>query len=225
MSESIVEKYVAIADSLREMHAAPKTQRDIAFENQSLQNRDELLYVDLCQTMNAGDVGRLEASFLPWIYLFVATGKHKYAAQMSQFWSNLLDVYPPDLSRIVRLNMLCNPTGKAGAFRGVDWLVERNNLYTKVYRNCHVIMETAFFLKNRTLGHTAPDATLLIEKLQAYLEETKVYTSTAGRSAHVIEDALITGLQLIQGKKISQQQDSDRDDEAPPEVTGDDLIA
>lgn len=28
--------------------------------------------------------------------------------------------------------LLCNPTGKAFAFRAVDWLVERNNLYTKV---------------------------------------------------------------------------------------------
>lgn len=34
--------------------------------------------------------------------------------------------------RIIRMNWLCNPTGKPGAFRGVDWLVERNNLYTKV---------------------------------------------------------------------------------------------
>jgi hypothetical protein len=30
------------------------------------------------------------------------------------------------------MNMLCNPTGKPNAFRPVDWLVERNNLYTKV---------------------------------------------------------------------------------------------
>lgn len=29
-------------------------------------------------------------------------------------------------------NWLCNPTGKADGFRGYDWLMERNNLYTKV---------------------------------------------------------------------------------------------
>lgn len=30
------------------------------------------------------------------------------------------------------MNWLCNPTGKEGGFCGVDWLVEQNNLYTKV---------------------------------------------------------------------------------------------
>jgi len=29
-------------------------------------------------------------------------------------------------------NWLCNPTGKVDGFRGYDWLMERNNLYTKV---------------------------------------------------------------------------------------------
>ncbi len=26
---------------------------------------------------------------------------------------------------------VCNPSGQPGGFRGVDWLVEQNNLYTK----------------------------------------------------------------------------------------------
>ena len=37
-------------------------------------------------------------------------------------------------SHIIRMNALCNPTGRPNAFRPVDWLVERNNLYTKVSR-------------------------------------------------------------------------------------------
>jgi hypothetical protein len=36
-------------------------------------------------------------------------------------------------SRAIRYNILINPTGKAGKFRGVDWCVELNNLYTKVF--------------------------------------------------------------------------------------------
>jgi hypothetical protein len=28
--------------------------------------------------------------------------------------------------------MLVNPTGKPGKFRGVDWVIELHNLYTKV---------------------------------------------------------------------------------------------
>lgn len=29
-------------------------------------------------------------------------------------------------------NILCNPTGQEGKFRGIDWIVEHNNLYIKV---------------------------------------------------------------------------------------------
>jgi hypothetical protein len=30
------------------------------------------------------------------------------------------------------MNILCNPTGTNSRFRAIDWLVEHNNLYTKV---------------------------------------------------------------------------------------------
>jgi hypothetical protein len=36
------------------------------------------------------------------------------------------------IRRAIRLSMLCNPTGKPGKFRAIDWLVEHNNLYLKV---------------------------------------------------------------------------------------------
>jgi hypothetical protein len=151
MSEEIVRKYVATPDGLSQARAKPEAERDQQFENQSIRNRDYLLYVDLCNAINSGDVGRVEASFLPWIYMFCGSGKHKYASQIGRFMRNLHDVYPPDLrwrsylrsvwdtqsarcSHIIRMNILCNPTGKPNAFRAVDWLVERNNLYTKVSR-------------------------------------------------------------------------------------------
>ncbi|KIK76014.1 hypothetical protein PAXRUDRAFT_18507 [Paxillus rubicundulus Ve08.2h10] len=132
MSYHIVNKYVASTKDLDDAREKPQAQRDKRFENQTLRNRDKLLYIDLCHAMNAGDVGRVENSFLPWIYMFKATGKHKYTSQMTRFLTNLQFNYPKDLSHIIRINLLCNPTGKVFAFRAVDWLVERNNLYTKV---------------------------------------------------------------------------------------------
>ena len=41
-------------------------------------------------------------------------------------------VYPESLRKAVRYNWLCNPTGTPMGFRGVDWLLELENLYTKV---------------------------------------------------------------------------------------------
>jgi len=34
--------------------------------------------------------------------------------------------------QVILNNWLSNPTGKADGFRGYDWLMEQNNLYTKV---------------------------------------------------------------------------------------------
>ncbi|KAI9430085.1 hypothetical protein BJY52DRAFT_1101847, partial [Lactarius psammicola] len=132
ISRDIVRKYVATSSGLSQSRARPEADRDQQYENQCLRNRDYLLYVDLCSALNSGDIGRVEASFLPWIYIFCGTGKHKYASQLARFMRNLHDIYPPDLSRIIQMNALCNPTGKPNTFRPVDWLVERNNLYTKV---------------------------------------------------------------------------------------------
>ncbi|KAG1890423.1 uncharacterized protein F5891DRAFT_965010, partial [Suillus fuscotomentosus] len=156
---------------------------DKCFENQTLHNHDELLYIDLCQAMNTGDIGCVEALFLPWIHMFKATGKHKYASQMSRFLMNLQFNYPVALSNIVRMNLLCNLTGKPFAFCAVDWVVECNNLYTKVselYRNCHVMMENAFHLQHCTIQHAAPDMTKTIQKLAARIKQKNPHTKKEG---------------------------------------------
>jgi hypothetical protein len=149
MSESIVDKYIATTPTISNARNKSGNAWDKVFKNQTLRNRDELLYLELSHAMNAGDIGRVEATFSPWIYMFKATGKHKYGSQMLQFMIKMQDVYDEDLQyvrvnvrcigihhfthrKIIRLNWLCNPTGKPHAFRAIDWLVERNNLYTKV---------------------------------------------------------------------------------------------
>ncbi|KIJ10207.1 hypothetical protein PAXINDRAFT_164292 [Paxillus involutus ATCC 200175] len=182
MSEAIVEKYIATTGNLSQARAKQPKERDKHFKNQALRNRDELLYVDLCHAMNSGDIWRVEASVLPWIYIFRATGKHKYAYQMTRFMIYMRYVYPNNLRQIIQMNWFCNPTGKPFKFRAVDWLVERNNLYTKVifagkgsnrtiehilkesplielYWQCHILMENAFYIQGRTINHSKPDMT------------------------------------------------------------------
>jgi hypothetical protein len=40
------------------------------------------------------------------------------------------------------MNMLANPTGKSGSFRAIDWIVEHNNLYTKVsFQHSYLVSE------------------------------------------------------------------------------------
>ncbi|KAI9457457.1 hypothetical protein BJY52DRAFT_1120356 [Lactarius psammicola] len=244
ISEDIVWKYVAIGEDISQSHTRPDDERDQQFENQTLQNRDYLLYVDLCNAINLGDIGRVEASFLPWIYIFSATGKHKYTSQLARFMTNLHEVYPPALrqasyvqkrvvqdahlrnhSNIVRMNLLCNLTGRPNAFHPVDWLVERNNLYTKViysgsgpnctieyickqsllievFRSCHTMVESAFQLTHCTLKHTPPDMTVTIERLRAYMQSLGTCEFQPGRVVErEILDNITKGLQVVHAKK------------------------
>jgi len=97
MSHTIVQKYVATTDGLDAAWSKPVGQQDKQFKNQTLCNQDELLYIDLCQAMNTGDIRRVEASFLPWIYIFKAISKHKYSSQISRFLNNLQFNWPESL--------------------------------------------------------------------------------------------------------------------------------
>ncbi|KAH9176467.1 hypothetical protein EDB89DRAFT_2112841 [Lactarius sanguifluus] len=136
------------------------------------------------------------------------------------FMKNLHEVYPPALSHLVRMNLLCNPTGKPNAFHPVDWLVERNNLYTKViysgsgpnsnidyickqsplievFRSCHVMVESAFQLTHRTLKHTPPDMTATIERLRAYMQSSGTCEFRQGRVVdQEIADNLVKGFHV-----------------------------
>lgn len=69
-----------------------------------------------------------------WIYLFRATGKHKYTTHMIEFLTDIHFVYPEGLRCVIRYNMLVNPTGIPNMFHGVDWVVKFLNLFTKVSR-------------------------------------------------------------------------------------------
>ena len=107
MSESIVEKYIATTPTISKARNKTSNARDKVFENQVLRNRDELLYLELSHAMNAGDIGRVEATFLSWIYIFKATGKHKYGSQMLQFMMKMQDIYDEDL-QCVYISVYCS---------------------------------------------------------------------------------------------------------------------
>ncbi|EGO30353.1 hypothetical protein SERLADRAFT_345251, partial [Serpula lacrymans var. lacrymans S7.9] len=56
-------------------------------------------------------------------------------------------------SQIIRQNLLCNPTEKPHAFKAIDWLVELNNLCTKV-----IFAGTG---PNHTIDHIIKESSLI----------------------------------------------------------------
>jgi hypothetical protein len=95
-------------------------------------NRDGLLYTLLAQATNTGTIGLMKDLLWHWVPMFLVCGKHKYATHLSKFLCDLHLVFPLRLASTIENNWLCNPMGSEDGFRGVDWWVELNNLYTKV---------------------------------------------------------------------------------------------
>ncbi|TFK60261.1 hypothetical protein BDN72DRAFT_940533 [Pluteus cervinus] len=240
MSESIVSKYVARTPSLKDLRRKTESERDMMFENQILRNRDELLYLETSHAMSSGDIGRVEDTFLPWIYHFKSTGKHKYANHLQEFMTDL------DSSHIIRMNLLCNPTGRPHGFRAIDWVVERNNLYTKVifagsgstrtmehiinesilielYRKCHVAIEDGFYLEHRTIRHQPPDMTATVKKLGATIQEHRAHIFKKGRKADVcLPDQISVAMEIMMFDNTATLEDPGDSNEI--EIEADDLF-
>ena len=109
----------------------PEAKHDMKHENQMLFNQDTVLYMLLALVSNAGAVGLMKDLLWHWVPMFLACGKYKYAMHVSKFLQDLCDTYLERLSHIIQMHWLCNPKGTPDGFRGVDWWVKLNNLYTK----------------------------------------------------------------------------------------------
>lgn len=82
---------------LYQMKTRPANQRDKLHENTLRTHHYLMLYEELSYAMNEGDIGRVESVFAPWILIFRAVGKHKYANRMLLFMHQLYEVYPEGL--------------------------------------------------------------------------------------------------------------------------------
>lgn len=99
MAIRITQTYIA-GEKFSQEHQKDLKARDWGFENMLLRNQDFLDYIELCHAMDYGDIGQVEEMFMPWICVFKATGKHKYAVAMTQMLYNLLNVYPAPLAYV-----------------------------------------------------------------------------------------------------------------------------
>jgi hypothetical protein len=210
-----------------------------------LLNKYFLLYDETIFAMNQGDIGRVEMTLLQWIFIFRATGKHKYATHITRFLSDLHFVFPARMRRAARLNWLVNPTGHPGKFRAVDWCVELNNLFTKavhggeysnytveriikesplveIYRQARASAGKQFSLTNLTSAHAAADMTKTYEALASHLKVARPYICQPGReSKHVLKDPVDQGRDIMDkdnDSEITITDDGEVDAENPDSV-------
>ncbi|QRV87679.1 hypothetical protein RhiJN_15697 [Ceratobasidium sp. AG-Ba] len=202
LSRELVDNYVA-------GNAYRTTKRndssgDMVKDQMRLFNRDALLYVSITRASKYGDVQRMQDLLPLWVYLWRHTKKHKYARYTTEFLLNLDEGWPPEFAKIVQENWLVNPTGKPDGFRGVDWLVERNNFMSKClysgsgsnhtvnrlikestlimdYQNIHSIIERSYGLTERTVYHPPPLMKETLARLQEHLRAEQMNSHCPGR--------------------------------------------
>ncbi|KAI0779057.1 hypothetical protein BC629DRAFT_1289968, partial [Irpex lacteus] len=123
--------------------------------------------------------------------------------------------------RAIRLNWLCNPTGRADGFRAVDWLVELMNLYIKVvygssgytrtfqlvlkqsplieiFRKLHHTMQDNFHLTSRTVRHAPQNQLNTLQALCTMLHVNKAYEYQKDRKSYELTDHVREGIYKLQ---------------------------
>lgn len=203
----LASEYSSSALKIEDFQELDLKDRDLQHENMLIRIDYLLLYEELAYAIRCGDVGRIETCLCRWIPIFKGTGKHKYASMLLEFLHDVHFVYPPPLKKAVRYNWLCNPKGKPMGFRGVDWLLELNNLLTKViyggsgsnytiariikespliqlYRDCKIVMEKQFLLTPKTMRHGDPDMTESFQALSRCAVSNDMLKFKAARTTH-----------------------------------------
>ncbi|KAG1779313.1 hypothetical protein EV702DRAFT_1178476 [Suillus placidus] len=228
IARTLARDYVA-GHQLQRMRCIPAAQRDVQYENGLLLNRYVLIYEELSYAMNTGDIRWVETCLVTWIPMFKATGKHKYANIMTDFLCKVHFVYPEGLKRAVRYDIMVNPTGKKGKFRGVDWCVELNNLFTKVinggkgsnhtvpriimespliqiYRNLHTMFQNDFLHTHKTTQHGEANMSKTFQILCGHMSKHSVNEVVNGRgSHHSIPDILAKGQELMEKSSMDNK--------------------
>ncbi|KAH7335286.1 hypothetical protein B0J17DRAFT_69630 [Rhizoctonia solani] len=223
MSHEVVREYVASPMyrlSGRNRQSQTSNTANAVKDQSRLFNRDGLLYLATTQASRYGDVRRMEDLLLQWVYIWKYTRKYQYATHYARFLVLLDHGWPAELSNIIRNNWLANPTGKVDGFRGVDWVIERNNYMQKClhsgsgscrtvenlikqsvliedYQMAHGIVEREFHLSEKTSWHPPPVMKTSLAIVRQYLKSQNMNSLQPGRTLlSPPTNAFAAGIQL-----------------------------
>ena len=99
----------------------------------------------------------------------------------------------------------------------IDYICQQSPLI-KVFRSCHIIVESAFQLSHHTLKHTPPDMSMTIKRLCLYMQSTSCHEFQKGR---VIEremmDCILKGMQAVHARKTVLPEEESHENDSPSE--------
>lgn len=99
--------------------------------NAALFLRDMMVYLDLCDAIRAGDIGRLEETVLMITVMFQAGGMKNYANELLRLTYGMRYAWSDLQKKAIMSSWLINPKGKANEWIPADLYQEHNNLLIK----------------------------------------------------------------------------------------------
>ncbi|KAG0334693.1 hypothetical protein BG004_000311 [Podila humilis] len=167
--------------------------------------RDMIVYIEFCEAIKQGDVGRIE-EILKRITVMFQAGEHKnYALELLSFRYNIDYVWSPERKEAVFSSLLMNTKGQENKWIPSDLYQEHNNLFTKEagksngnrastmsymsssVRLLHEIgnkIERAFNVPQNSTFHTSTSMESDVKKVLRSLEEHSVLCELPSLELH-----------------------------------------
>ncbi|KAK7002511.1 hypothetical protein R3P38DRAFT_3326620 [Favolaschia claudopus] len=180
---------------------------DIAHHNLQLLTRDLLMVAILVRAISDGDFGRVEVLLPHLAMMYRGAGCNKYCTELLHFLQNLKYVWTPEFADIMRDNMIICLNGRGpGHCMAIDLNIEHLIGYLKNLLRVEGLDSTWDRLGNtsaaiartyQSTGHTTPNTSHLVWRVQAKIAEEKLQVFEAGRARNAQKkpavDILSTG--------------------------------
>ncbi|KAJ7830476.1 hypothetical protein B0H13DRAFT_2371987 [Mycena leptocephala] len=197
---------------------------DIAYHNIRLLTRDLLMVAVLVRAISDGDIGRVEVLLPHLAMMFRGSGCNKYCMEILHFIQNLKHIWTPEFADIMRDNMIICISGKGpGHCMGVDLNIEHLIGYLKNLLQAKGINSTWDRLGNisaaivhihdvkkmvaatlntsyQSTGHTTPDTSHLVRKVQAKVASEGLHQFDAKRTNNSRRKAVVDILKTGEAK-------------------------
>lgn len=92
---------IAISITLALTYIDKPAAKDQDFRNNSLILARLIQYLEITHAVKHGDIGRVEATFLHWAFVFMSVGKHKYGSHLIKVMIDMKYVYPERLKCVL----------------------------------------------------------------------------------------------------------------------------
>ncbi|KIJ42067.1 hypothetical protein M422DRAFT_171500 [Sphaerobolus stellatus SS14] len=203
VSEQVFERSFT-SQAVHSIRRLDQEQRDYFYEHTLLYNRDVLVYLEYCDAIRTGDIGRVLNVLRVWMIMMRGENRMPKYADMIFETLTRLEEWAPRLCELFLNNWLVNLSGKPNGWKEVDLLQEHQNYWNKsvynakgsnkswdwlsmistcvyILRDAMRTVHEAFDITPSGNRHSSPNMAKEIALIAEYLHTEKLHTYISGR--------------------------------------------